>query len=101
LFTQFGYEVLFARDGSEAIATAISNRPNVVLLDVQLLDMSGFAVAREILKSGIIKIPMIGCSAYGEERENALRKGMMDYLQKTHRGRTIKETIEQIFQPGG
>lgn len=43
-----GYQVIEARTGSEAIARAIAECPSVVVLDVQLPDLSGFEVCRRL-----------------------------------------------------
>ena len=41
-----GYDVLQARDAQEGIDTAIRDKPDLILLDIQLPSMDGYAVAR-------------------------------------------------------
>jgi DNA-binding NarL/FixJ family response regulator len=49
-----GYEVVGeAEDGSSALESVARLRPDVVLLDVQLPDMDGFAVARRLCSNGV------------------------------------------------
>ena len=48
---QYGFEVLEAATGAEALRAAAADRPDLVLLDVNLPDIHGFDVART-LKSG-------------------------------------------------
>jgi DNA-binding NarL/FixJ family response regulator len=46
-----GYRVVGeAASGAEALTEAVAGRPQIVLLDVQLPDMDGFAVSRELLR---------------------------------------------------
>jgi DNA-binding NarL/FixJ family response regulator len=42
-----------AEDGAAALATAVELRPEVVLLDIQLPDVDGFAVAERLVRDGI------------------------------------------------
>ena len=48
VLTYRGYRVLLARGGAEAIELALSEKPDVILLDVQLPDISGLSVARRL-----------------------------------------------------
>jgi len=43
-----GYRVLKANDGSEGVTMAVRERPDVVLLDLLMPEMSGFAVAQQL-----------------------------------------------------
>jgi len=76
-----GYEISEAASGHEAIATAIAMKPNLILLDLTL------------------HVPIIGCSAYfgSELRQEALRAGMADYLQKPISAAEIESIVEQLI----
>lgn len=52
LLRSWGYEVIVAADGCEAITLALEHRPDVVLLDIGLPDMDGYEVARRIRATG-------------------------------------------------
>jgi len=97
-----GYEILEAENGTQAIEKALSAKPNLILLDLDLTDMSGLDAARVIRKnSTTASIPIIACSAWSgkEWREKAMRAGMVDYLQKPIPSELIKAKIEQFIRP--
>ena len=66
-----GYHVVGeAADGAEAVAEGVRLRPDVVLLDVQLPDTTGFEVARRLLDAGlncqVVLVSSRHASEYGE-----------------------------------
>jgi CheY-like chemotaxis protein len=96
-----GYEISQAASGSEALQKAVSAKPNVILLDIDLPDMKGADVAQAIRKqSASAHIPIIGCSAFlgGEWREKALHAGMDDYVEKPISLELIKAKIEELIR---
>jgi CheY-like chemotaxis protein len=98
----FGYQISEARSGSEAIEKAAFAKPSLILLDLSLPDMNGIDAARAIKKNRLTTdIPIIACSAYsrGEEMEEALRAGCVDYLQKPIPAALIKAKIEEFILP--
>jgi two-component system, cell cycle response regulator DivK len=97
-----GYDVLEAESGSEAIEKAALAKPDLILLDLTLPDLNGIDVARAIKKNVVTAdIPIIACSAYasGEEMEEALRAGIVDYLEKPIAAALIKAKIEEFILP--
>jgi two-component system, cell cycle response regulator DivK len=96
-----GYDIVEATSGAEAIEKAASAQPGLILLDLKLPDMKGVDAARSIRRNQrSAHIPVIACSAYsGEEREEALRAGMVDYLQKPFSARLVKAKVEEFILP--
>jgi len=95
-----GYEILEAQTGAEAIAKAISAQPNLILMDLDLPDITGIAAAKAIKKSSATaRIPIIACSAWSgnQSKDEALRAGMVDYLQKPIATELIKAKIEEFL----
>ncbi|MGJ0491673.1 transporter substrate-binding domain-containing protein [Methylobacter sp.] len=79
------HEVLLAYDGYTALETALAERPQVVLLDIGLPGMDGYAVARALRQYPALKMThLIALSGYGREvdREQAWTAGFNDYLTK-------------------
>jgi two-component system cell cycle response regulator DivK len=81
----YGYEAMEAKTGIEAIEKTNSMKPDLVLMDINLPDMTGADAARAIKKNSSTRtIPVIGCSAFigSQYRDAALSAGMVDYLVK-------------------
>jgi CheY-like chemotaxis protein len=87
LFTNAGFRVVGAHNGSEGIAVAKSEMPDLILLDLMLPDISGAEVMR-VLKDDedTKKIPIIIFSNLGarEEIEKDLKAGAVAYLVKSN-----------------
>jgi CheY-like chemotaxis protein len=93
-----GYVIMEAATGIQGIETALAEQPSLILLDLDLPDISGIETAR-ILKQNPVTtaIPIVACSAMSgsEWRDIALSAGMDDYLQKPISLAIIKAKIEQ------
>ena len=95
-----GYEISEAGTGTQAIEKAVSAKPNLILLDLNLPDMTGADVSKAICKDQrTAGIPIVGCSAYLglEWRKVALRAGMVDYLEKPISVAAIEAVVEQLI----
>lgn len=78
-----GYEVLTAYDGAEGLQQALSEAPDLILLDVMLPGMDGFQVCGEIRRQDRLT-PIIMLTAREEERDRVmgLELGADDYVSK-------------------
>jgi len=95
-----GYEISEAGTGTQAIEKAVSAKPNLILLDLNLPDMTGVDVSKATCKDQrTAGIPIVGCSAYLglEWRKVALRAGMVDYLEKPISAAAIEAVVEQLI----
>ena len=98
-----GYQVVQARDGQTGIRLAREINPDLVLLDIQLPVMDGYAVAREIAKdSGLRGIPIVAVTSYAMlgDRERVLAAGCMGYIEKPINPATFVTEIEQYLLAG-
>lgn len=80
-----GYEVITAVDGGEAIALAKSALPNLILMDMSLPIIDGWAAARQLkADQQTCNIPIIALTAHAMsgDREKALEAGCDDYDTK-------------------
>jgi two-component system cell cycle response regulator DivK len=79
----YGYETLQTDDGLEAINLAWANRPDLILMDIQLPDISGLEVTRRLRDDDRSKqIPIIAVTAFAMEwhEREALDSGCDAYL---------------------
>lgn len=83
LLELMGCEVTYAYDGNQAVESALLNKPSVVLLDVGLPDMDGYAVARMLREQGF-ENELIALTGYSNEesRKRAFDAGFDDYIVK-------------------
>jgi pilus assembly protein CpaE len=83
---QEGFEATVAADGIEALKLWEAERPALVLLDIMLPKLDGYAVAQRIREdeAGAAHVPIIMLTAEGdvEQRIKGLRAGADDYLMK-------------------
>ena len=80
-----GYEVVQARDGREGIELATSVKPALILLDIQLPVMDGYAVARELRDNPeLAGVPIVAVTSYAMagDRERVLAAGCTGYIEK-------------------
>jgi chemosensory pili system protein ChpA (sensor histidine kinase/response regulator) len=80
-----GYRVIEARDGQEALDVARLTRPDLILMDLQLPRLNGFAVTRFLRQDEALRpVPIIVISAHdpAKHRNLALAAGCNAYVQK-------------------
>jgi two-component system, cell cycle response regulator len=84
LLVEAGYDVTTASDGDEALKIVREQSPDLVLLDVMMPRMDGYAVCREIRAAGPAAPPVIFVTAHGniKDRVTGLDLGAVDYLVK-------------------
>ena len=85
LLEAHGYATLQARTGPEALALAEEHEPDLILMDIQLPEISGLQVTQELKQNdSLSKIPVIAVTAFAmkgdEERIRA--GGCEDYIAK-------------------
>ncbi len=85
LLEAHGYQTLEARTGPEALKLAIDHRPDLILMDIQLPEVSGLEVTRKIKDNAdLADIPIIAVTAFamkGDE-ERIRQGGCEDYIAK-------------------
>jgi two-component system, LytTR family, response regulator len=87
-------EVEVAECGTAAIEMIRSRRPDLLLLDVELSDMSGFDVLRSLKLAGRPQVIMV--AAHEEHAMEALRVGAIDYLMKPVSADRFATAIERV-----
>lgn len=100
LMEQDGYEVLVAYDGETALSLAISERPDLILLDIMLPVMDGFTVCETLRKtpeSREIKIVFLTAKGNEEDIARGLILGGDAYLTKPYANQTIVTTVRDLL----
>ena len=95
-----GYGVLEAINGRQGIEIALRERPDFILLDIQLPDIDGLEVLQTLRASEINgRIPIIAVTSYAMvgDRERMLAAGCSGYIEKPIDPERIMAQIEQII----
>jgi len=95
-----GYEVVEAADGQQAVDTATSERPDLILMDMSLPVMDGWEATRTLKASEEMrKIPVIALTAHAmaQDREKALGAGCDDYDTKPIELPRLIKKIEDLL----
>jgi len=98
LLEKHGYEVVPAVDGPTGIELADKVQPCLILLDIQLPRMDGYAVARELRRNQALSgIPIVAVTSYAMmgDREKTLEAGCNGYLEKPINPETFVADIER------
>jgi two-component system, cell cycle response regulator DivK len=93
-----GYTVAAARLGREGIELALRLKPQAILLDIQLPEMDGYAVAKALRQqAGWEQTPIIAVTSYAMpgDREKALAAGATDYIEKPINPDTFVDQIKK------
>jgi two-component system, OmpR family, KDP operon response regulator KdpE len=77
-----GHEVLVAGDGRTALQSADEDRPDVIVLDLGLPDLSGFDVLRRVRAWSTVPVVVLSARAESAEKVEALDLGADDYVTK-------------------
>ena len=85
LLSAHGYQTFKTRDGSRVLELARQHKPNLILMDIQLPEVSGLEVTRQLKKEDNLKhIPVVAVTAFamkGDE-EKIRQSGCEDYISK-------------------
>jgi len=98
-----GYWVVVARNGAEAVERAMEERPDAILMDVQMPAMDGLEATRRIRADADLKaVPIIALTALAMpgDRERCLDAGADVYLSKPVSLKMLVETIESRLGQG-
>ncbi len=89
-----GYDTAAAYDGEDGLAKAVSEKPDLILLDVMLPKMNGFDVCRAVRERGS-RVPVIMLTAREEESDKVqgLEIGADDYITKPF---SMRELVARV-----
>ncbi|OGC10934.1 hypothetical protein A3K48_00095 [candidate division WOR-1 bacterium RIFOXYA12_FULL_52_29] len=101
LLTSYGYSVITASDGQQALEKARVEHPDIILLDVMLPKLDGYKVARMLKFDENFKhIPIIMLTAKVTDRdkEMGIETGADIYLTKPFEAENLLSAIERALQ---
>jgi two-component system, cell cycle response regulator DivK len=100
LLVAHGYDTLQTKDGVEALALARQHRPDLILMDIQLPEVSGLEVTKWIKKDkSLSMIPIIAVTAFAMkgDREKMRDGGCQDYIAKPISVASFLQTVERFL----
>lgn len=101
LLEQHGHGVVHAETGSEGLALAAEIHPDVILLDIQLPGMDGYAVARRLKGDpALASIPIVAVTSYAMvgDREKCIEAGAEGYIEKPIEPATFVSEVENFVR---
>jgi DNA-binding response OmpR family regulator len=100
-FTSLGYEVDVAHDGAAAVGRATAVRPDVVLLDVNMPEVSGDEVLDRLQAiDSTVPIVMLTGEADEELAQTFLQRGALDYVAKPFQFDTLERVVASAIAAG-
>jgi len=96
------YQVVTARDGEEGVQKALAELPDLILLDVVMPKMDGFAACREIRKhDGLRRVPIVMVTSRGEPAnvQTGYQCGCNAYLTKPINAGELLEIVRLFLGP--
>ena len=97
------YKTLEAETGEQAIMLLQKERPDLILMDIQLPGKDGITVTREIKANEATKdIPVFALTSYAMkgDREKMMEAGFDNYMSKPINVREFLKTVDDFFQKG-
>ncbi len=100
LLERHGYKVSSAADGIRGIEAARESVPSLILLDIQLPTMDGYAVARALRQIDTLRdVPIIAVTSHAMfgDREKAIEAGCTGYIEKPINPGTFVAEMENVM----
>jgi two-component system cell cycle response regulator DivK len=98
ILEQSNYEVFAVLDGKAGIEMAVSLKPDLILLDIQLPVMDGYTVARHLRQNpDLADTPIVAVTSYAMsgDREKVMEAGCNGYIEKPIDPDTFVAKVEQ------
>lgn len=100
LLKKSGYTVIEARDGETGVNLAIKEKPDLIIMDIQLPDINGLEATKRIRASEADgDIPIIALTSYAMagDKKKALEAGCTGYIEKPITPETFMKQIEKYL----
>ena len=96
-----GFEVLLAENGLVGVATAKAEKPDLILMDMNMPELDGWEATRQIkAEAALADTPVIALTAHAMtgDRERAIAAGCADYHTKPVEFQKLLAQIETVLQ---
>jgi two-component system cell cycle response regulator DivK len=100
LLTSEGYQIIEAQDGEEGIRAAAAERPDLILMDIQLPRLDGYEATRRIKADPALRaIPIIVVTSYSLSGDEAKARaaGCDDFVPKPYSRRHLMAKIREYL----
>ena len=101
---QAGYEVITAYDGFDGLDKAVTEGPDLIILDVMLPGLDGYEVCHQLRQkseTATLPILMISAKARDDDRDIGLRVGADDYMAKPVDPSVIIQKVGDLLSNAG
>lgn len=93
-----GYALVRASDGRQAVDMALSEKPELILMDLRMPNMDGFAATRVLRDKGFLKpIVILTGSEKADDKERARKAGCSGFILKTLAMSDVCEALERFI----
>jgi CheY-like chemotaxis protein len=95
-----GYRLILAENGEKAIALAQSEKPDLILMDIQMPGMDGLEAIKQIrLNANLAQIPIIALTALAMpgDRDRCLEAGANEYVSKPVRLKQLTSLMQDLL----
>jgi DNA-binding response OmpR family regulator len=94
----FGYQVSYIQDGLSALHRLTAERPDLVLLDVMMPQISGWEICREIRACSAVPVIMLTAKSADPDIVTGLQAGADDYITKPFSMAQLQARIEAVLR---
>ena len=98
LLTRAGYEVGQAANGREALKLLFDERPDLIVLDVSMPELDGWATLERIRELSDVPVMMLTALGAELEKVRALRAGADDYMTKPFGRQELLARVESLLR---
>jgi DNA-binding response OmpR family regulator len=101
LMKKSGYEVMVARNGTEALDIINKEMPQLVLLDIMMPDVDGYAICKHIKQSKKlqhIKVIFLSAKTKDSDIKKGLELGAERYISKPFSTRDLMKQVNELLQ---
>ena len=99
----YGYTLLQATDGEEALQIAVRDKPDLIIMDIQLPKVSGLEVTGRLRQMpDFSHLPILAVTAYAMrgDKEKAIEAGCNGYLSKPINTRELPKVVAEMLSAG-